>query len=409
LPSKGKELGVACSQRVCVGLALLLVSLAAHVVSANAAIYWADRYKLGVANLDGSYPTYFWSGLPPYRAGMGCGVAVDAQHIYWADRSGAIGRARLDATAPEPAFIENVDNPCGVAVNGQHIYWGSGGGHSIGRADIDGSNPERNFITGLDEPCGVAVDESHVYWADLDDESIGRADLDGGKSEQLFIEGADGACGVAVDNAHIFWGTYGHSIGRANLDGSMPNTEFITGLERPCGVATNGSRVFWSEEPGVFSGSLGTASVDGSAINRGLVTGLASPCGVAVDSWVLNPGPPPTGPHFEFGKIHHVHGKGIAFVPVAFPAGGTAKLSRDGGVSARFLPERTESVALAAAGVKWIKLSVDRRTVPGRRLLHRLKRSGRQRVSFGLEYMEESGKGTWRKKELNLLMRRAHR
>lgn len=390
-------------------LTLLLVSLMAHAVPAGAAIYWVDGARLGVANLDGSYPTLFWSGFPPYQAGMGCGVAIDAQHIYWADRSGRIGRARLDATVPEPAFIEAVDSPCGVAVNGQHVYWASSGGHSIGRANIDGSNPERNFITGLDEPCGVAVDESHVYWADLDDESIGRADLDGGKSEPFLIEGIEAPCGVAVDDAHIFWGTFGDSIGRANLDGSIPNAEFITGLERPCGVASNGSQVFWSEEPGVFNGHLGTASVDGSAVNRDLVTGLGRPCGVAVDSWVLNPGPPPPGPHFEFGKIRHAYRKGIAFIPVQFPAGGTAKLGTDGGVLVRFLPERTESVALATAGVKWVKLSADRRTGPGRRLLRRLKRSGKQPVSFGLEYMEESGKGTWRKKELNLSMRRAHR
>jgi hypothetical protein len=385
------------------------MSMATHVATANAAIYWADGSRLGVANLDGSYPTYFWSGFPPYQAGMGCGVAINARHIYWADRSGVIGRARLDATVPEPTFVEAVDSPCGVAVNEQHVYWASGDGHSVGRANIDGSNPERNFITGLDEPCGVAVDKSHVYWADLDDESIGRADLDGGKSNPFFIEGVEGVCGVAVDDAHIFWGTYSNSIGRANLDGSMPDNEFITGLERPCGVATNGSRLFWSEQSNGSNGRLGAASVDGSAIDRDLVTGLGSPCGVAVDSWVLDPGSPPPGPHFEFGKLRHGYRKGIAFVPVEFPAGGTAKLGRDGGVSARFLPERTESVALATAGVKWIKLSADRRTAPGRRLLRRLKRSGRQRVSFGLEYMEESGKGTWRKKELTLLMRRAHR
>jgi hypothetical protein len=378
--------------------------------SGHAAIYWADGLRLGVANVDGSYPTYFWSGFPPYAAGWGCGVAVDAQHIYWADYSvGAIGRVRLDATVPEPALIKGVERPCGVAVDGRYVYWASGGEHAIGRANVDGSDPERNFITGLDKPCGVAVDESHIYWADLDDESIGRADLDGGQSEPFFIEGADGACGVAVDDAHIFWGTFGSSIGRANLDGSMPDAEFITGLERPCGVASNGSRLFWTEQSDGFGGRLGSANVDGSAVNRNLITDAHTPCGVAVDSWVLSPGLPPSTAHFEFGKIRHGYQKGVAFIAVHFPAAGSADIHNANGTVARFLPERTTSTDLAAGGVKWIKVAPDRRTPAGRRLLRRLKRSGRQQINFGLEYLEGGRRSAWRVRELNLLMRRPRR
>jgi Low-density lipoprotein receptor repeat class B len=51
-------------------------------------------------------------------------IAVDGRHIYWTDSGGGhIGRARLDGTHIEEAFIRNASGPTDVAVAGGHVYW----------------------------------------------------------------------------------------------------------------------------------------------------------------------------------------------------------------------------------------------------------------------------------------------
>ena len=77
------------------------------------------------------------------------------------------------------------------------IYWTNDNG-TIGRANIDGTNPNQAFVTGLADPFGVAVDYQHVYWADEDQDSIGRANLDGTNVQEQFITGASSPRGIAV-------------------------------------------------------------------------------------------------------------------------------------------------------------------------------------------------------------------
>jgi hypothetical protein len=384
--------------------------LLALPVSAHAAVYWVGGPALGLVNQDGSYPTYFWGRFAPSGVDGGCGVAVDAQHIYWADKfRGVVGRSELDGTDAELSFIAGANEPCGVAVDATHIYWANFGG-SIGRARIDGSEVEQSFVSDLGHPCGVAVNDSNLYWTDLDGtNSIGRADIDGKNVTAGFVEG--GACGVAVDAEHVFWSTLAKSIGRANLDGSMANDEFIGGLERPCGIASDGTHVYWAEQGSGGPGWVAGANVDGTAVNRNLSVGLIGhPCGVAVDSAVFAPQPPRPAAHFSFGKVRHGYKKGFAFIPVAFPAGGTAEIVGDGRVvSARFLPEGNTLVTPATASVKWIKLSVNRRTAAGRRALRRLVRSGKLDTSLGIFYSEEGRYPAWSIKALKLLRRPARR
>lgn len=390
------------------GLALGLIAslLAICCPPAGAAVYWTAGSSLGVVNRDGSYPTFFLGQFGPSPVGNGCGVAVDGAHVYWANSAGdTVGRANLDGTGLEPSFITGASEPCGVAVEGSHIYWANRAGGTLGRARSDGTEVDQGFVSGLGRPCGIAVDGAHVYWTDLDGaNSIGRADIDGEGVEDDFIAG--GACGVAVDAQHVFWSTLADSIGRADLDGASPNGGFISGLDRPCGVASDGTSVFWAEESG---GLVGSAGVDGSAVRRDLVTGLRSPCGVAVDASTFAPKPPPPGPHFELGKVRHGYRRGVAFIPVRFPAPGHARLSTDRNLVARFMPERLGSIDLPAAGTRWVELSANRKTAAGRRLLRRLRRSGRQPAHFGLEYLEEGTRIAWRAKDLTLLARPARR
>ena len=74
---------------------------------------------------------------------------------------------------------------------------------TIGRAKLDGSGIDQAFITGATRPVGIAVDQGHIYWANADANSIGRANLDGSGVNQSFVTGAISPVGVDA------WGLFG--------------------------------------------------------------------------------------------------------------------------------------------------------------------------------------------------------
>ena len=95
------------------------------------------------------------------------GVAVDAQHIYWAyypaQFTGAIGRANLDGSDLDPGFITGTSNITGVAADARYLYWANYANYagptdsSIGRANLDGSDSDPGFITDAKNPYFLAV------------------------------------------------------------------------------------------------------------------------------------------------------------------------------------------------------------------------------------------------------------
>ena len=176
-------------------------------------------------------------------------MAVDAAYVYWGG-GGAIGRANLDGTGVDQAFITGASagGGAGVAVDAAHVYWTNGLGDTIGRANLDGTGVEQSFVTGARFPAGVAADAAHVYWAHAPAAytgAIGRANLDGTGVDQSFITfdlitGVPFTRGLAVDAAHVYWASGGNgAIGRANLDGTGVDPSFITGALDPAGVAVN--------------------------------------------------------------------------------------------------------------------------------------------------------------------------
>lgn len=65
----------------------------------------------------------------------------------------------------ENLFVVGARWPCGVAVDGSHLCWGNAGKSSgstddpaIGRAALDGSNVEQAWVSGMQGICGVAID-----------------------------------------------------------------------------------------------------------------------------------------------------------------------------------------------------------------------------------------------------------
>lgn len=264
---------------VLVGLALLLGAVSdAGAGGLTPQLYWAWGNSIGEAGLDGTAanPHFVDGALSPY------GVAVDGQHVYWANESaGTIGRANLDGSGATDSFITGATNPIQMAVDGEYLYWANLGSDTIARASLDGTSVDESFITGARSPLGIAVDGGHIYWGNLSDGTIGRANLDGSGVDESFISGASVPYGVAVDGGHIYWSNEGAgTIGRANLDGTGVDQAFISGATGPIGVATDARYIYWANYSG---GSIGRANLDGTDIEQSFVS-ADHPIGLAVQA-----------------------------------------------------------------------------------------------------------------------------
>jgi virginiamycin B lyase len=294
----GKLLGRMPVRRLIVLLVSVLSLLFAS--SAQAFVYWGDFQDgtIGRANLDGTNveDAFIQTGGHPI------GVAVNSTYIYWANESaGTIGRAKLDGTVVEPNFITGINKPWGVAVTPTAIFWPSFGGDEIGRANLDGSGKNLGLVTGVNSPCSIAVDSGHIYWGSTNLTSfIGRSSLTGSSPEREWVNlGTYVPCGMATNSANIFFadtGSFGpaHEIGRVNINGTGLDKSIIGEAEGPCGLSVFGSRLFWANNA---TDTIGVANTDATGVNESLIqTGGKEICGVAVDSLSSPPIPPPASP-----------------------------------------------------------------------------------------------------------------
>ena len=83
------------------------------------------------------------------------GIAVSGQDIYWINDSrtsgAAIAHVESDGSNPNASLV-STPFACGIGADANHVYWSVGG--AIGRADLDGTSPDPSFIpaTGA-APC----------------------------------------------------------------------------------------------------------------------------------------------------------------------------------------------------------------------------------------------------------------
>ena len=375
-------------------LAAALLVLAMIAAPARGAVYWANSNWLGIANADGGESSWLPHGyLPAPETKGGCGLDVDAQHLYWGEaRSGAIGRGLLDASQSNQAFITGLGAPCGVAVGGSHIYWSDLETNLIGRANLDGSGVEPAFIAGADRPCGIAVDGTHVYWANALGGAIGRANLDGSGVEQQFISGLENPCGVAVGGGYVFWGDQGlKSIGRAGTDGADVLPQLVAGAGEPWDVAVDGSHVFWADRwgtPADPNGGIGRAGLDGGAVIHDLIPGIGNPSGVAVDGRTLGSSPPAPLPseYLRFGRLRHRADGGLELF-LFVPARGDLEVT---GPRIGWRIEKGNPPPVVGGAFRWtLQLWPGKRGAAARRIHRQLQRTGRAEVMVRVSYIQE--------------------
>jgi hypothetical protein len=205
-------------------------------------VYWSKGWAgIGRANLDGrGVNRSFITGADSR------GLTVDASHVYWTDIGSfpsfsdrGVGRANLDGSGVDQNFINSPSPyfPTDVAVDSDHVYWAQYYG-TIGRANLDGSGVDQSFISGANSPVGLTVDARHVYWTNDYTGTIGRANLDGTGVDQSFISGKGRTLDVAVDAKHVYWaqafyiedgpGWTNGRIGRADLDGTNVDQDLVS-------------------------------------------------------------------------------------------------------------------------------------------------------------------------------------
>lgn len=383
-------------------LAAVLVALAAPA-SAPAALYWGHDDSIGAANFDLSVVTKSISDGLRTRS---TGLAVDSSHLFFgvASNDGAIGRANLDGSGADEAFIGGLEFPSGLATDSSHVYWADRLTNLIGRANLDGSGVQRGFIGGATRPCGVAVNGSHVYWSNLEGGSIGRANLDGSQVEQDFITGARAPCGVAVTATEVFWTSVGWdaltpaAIGRGPISGGVGENDFITGVEEAFSLAATPSHLYWTDEgwrnfqgggdPSVvLPGAVGRASLDGAEVDRRWIpTGLAH--GVAVDSRVLpGPPPPPLKPawYLRYGPLTRERSGTLRLV-LFVPGPGTLTVDTPGIGWRVEKPDAGPGTGFA----RWtLNLRLGKGTAAAKKLRRRLRQSGKAPFILHLTYQQE--------------------
>lgn len=272
-------------------LIAVIALLALPPLSSANFVYWASdgQTTIGRAKLNGSgVNNAFVAGLTNVH-----GVAIDSQHIYWTQGNAgtsSIGRANLDGSGVNPNFIPNSSAlnfatavpQAALAVTANAIYWVNTGAARIGRANIDGSAPNGSIINpGGDPICGIAASQNFVYWLDVGlGQSVGRAGPDGSSPQTNFISGATGSCGLAVDSNFLYWGASGKAVGRAPLGGGAANNAFVPSAvpaaNSVCGVAVNSQYVFWGNSGA--SDFIGRANLGGGSSNPSLINGPTDPC-----------------------------------------------------------------------------------------------------------------------------------
>ena len=342
-------------------------------------VYWASDGaggSIGRAKINGSGANNaFIPGQNDPRA-----VAVDSKFIYWTNNTPpSIGRANLDGTNSNPSFITTgVSQPTGIAVTqNSGIYWvNTTGTDTIGHANIDGSNPLANFITPAGtNTFGLAADQSFVYWLDSFSDpggKIGRAPLGGGTPEPSFIGGIGTNEGMAVDPSFVYWTNSLTGIDRAPIGGGNPQFNFIanasTNPAAQRGVAVNPQYIFWSDAD---NARIGRANINGSAVNPNLAAASSQ-----VDMLAAAP-----SNKITINSITKKKNKGTATIDAKVPGPGQVTLNQNGSPpDVNATAAAVKQVGLTITQASSFKLAVKPTGKTAKKLKKQVKKKGKGKV-----------------------------
>ncbi len=284
-------------------LASVLAGVGCGAADAQGYVYWSDNgpgiasngSTLGRANNDGSAVTHsLLTG-----AGAPGGIALDGEHVYWADtQQASIGRAHLDGSGADDTFVANAtggsaSSPVDVALDGTYIYW-TDGARYIGRAKIDGEDVEPHFIdAGTNSyPFGIAVVDGTIYFTEFS-QILSVAATGGTPTPLVTLPAQSAPTALAAAGGYLYWSALNlddpspsGSIGRALIGGGDLEESFIPNLQYPTGVATDGTEIYWVDHtPGLIGRAL-LGSSGATNVQPSFASDPGGPWGVAINALV---------------------------------------------------------------------------------------------------------------------------
>jgi hypothetical protein len=216
-------------------LLLSLMSFTSPLAFSQDKIYWGDQdadkiFTVSAATITAGTTEVSAAdnpnGIAYYHANPTYPLFYASNQIYRNNNSGSANAI----ITPTGQFTR------GIAIDyiNKKIYWANAGSNAIGRANIDGSEPNEAFITGLSSPWDIEIDpiNQKLYWSeDAGTGGIKRANLSDGSNVETLINNIQ-SLGVAVDPLRnkIYYTKFNASgpVYAANMDGT--NSTVITGL-----------------------------------------------------------------------------------------------------------------------------------------------------------------------------------
>lgn len=134
-------------------------------------LFWVSEKGIGRANVNGTeVDPEFIPDEEENPLGFIWGIAANGEYVYWTrsefgkvDPGEGIGRASVNGGDVEPDFMTDLEGADdGIAVDAQHIYWANTDAGTIGRSDLNGGAVEADFIAGAGEPESIALDHRIV-------------------------------------------------------------------------------------------------------------------------------------------------------------------------------------------------------------------------------------------------------
>jgi hypothetical protein len=202
--------------------------------------------------------------------------AVDATHVYWTNVD-SVARTEKTGGAVQTLAMVGVQNE-GCALDATHIYFADRGGHAIYQLAKAGGSPVL-LASNQSFPQTVALDAGHVYWASEGDAAIRRVSKSGGPVEDL-ATGQTNAYAVALDGGELFWSRTTGQISKLSIASCCNVTPLVTASAAGVlSIAADSTHVYWVAQSGQ---NVQRVSRGGGAANEvGFVT-MAD--GIAIDA-----------------------------------------------------------------------------------------------------------------------------
>ena len=218
------------------------VGVVREITTDATTVYWANvgTGELKSAPLGGGTVSTLWSGA------VGLPVAVDPNHVFWADSSSdTLMMANLDGSGAT-AIATGQPSINSITAQGGHVYWISAS--RVMDMDIASRTPI-TLVSSTNHGKSVAVDATHVYWAegdwDLPNNELNRIPKAGGAVDTLATRSA---FAIALDSTHVYVASnYDGDIWRVRKSGGMPDI-LATGQPYPLDIAVDDVAVYFSSE-----------------------------------------------------------------------------------------------------------------------------------------------------------------